>query len=218
VVIVKLAEFEVAPSGSCTTTEAVPTEAIRLADTAAVNCVGETNVALSAAPFHKTLSPLTKLLPFTVSVKPEPPATTLDGEIVVIDGVAAVIVKLAEFEVAPPGACTLTDVVSVAETRVEETVAVSWLADTNAVLRAEPFHKTLSPLTKLLPFTISVKPELPATTLDGEIVVIDGVAAVIAKLKEFEAAPPGACTLTDAVPVVAIRIEETVAVNRLAER
>ena len=59
VVMVKLAEFEVVPLGSCTATEAVPTEVIREAGTAALNCVAETNVVLSAEPFQRTLSPVT---------------------------------------------------------------------------------------------------------------------------------------------------------------
>jgi hypothetical protein len=129
---------------------------------------------LSAEPFHKTLSPLTKLLPFTVSVKPELPATTLDGEIVVKDGVAAVIVKLAEFDVIPPAACTLTDAVPVAAIRVDETAAVNCVADTNAVPSAEPFHKTLSPLTKLLPFTAKVNEAPPAIAVAGEIEISAG--------------------------------------------
>ena len=85
-VIVKLTVFDVAPPGACTLTEAVPADVIRLAGTAALNCVADTKVVLSAEPFHNTLSPLTKLVPLTVSVNAAPPATVVAGEIEVMDG------------------------------------------------------------------------------------------------------------------------------------
>jgi hypothetical protein len=217
VVIAKLTEFDVPPPGACTLIDAVLAVMIRLDGTAAVSCVADTYVVLSAEPFHSTLSPLTKLVPFTVSVNPALPATTVAGERVPMDGAAAVIAKLTEFDVPPPGACTLIDAVLAVMIRLDGTAAVSCVADTYVVPSAEPFHSTLSPLTKLVPFTVSVNPALPATTVAGESVPMDGAAAVIAKLTEFDVPPPGACTLIDAVLAVVIRLDGTAAVNCVAD-
>ena len=76
----KLTEFDVTPPGACTVTEADPALAIKLAGTAAVSCVAEPKVVVSAEPFHSTVSPEAKLAPLTVRVKPEPPAVALAGE------------------------------------------------------------------------------------------------------------------------------------------
>jgi hypothetical protein len=83
---------------------------------------------------------MTKLVPFTVSVNAAPPATAVPGDRPVIDGTAAVIVKLAEFEVPPPGACTVTVAEPVAVIRLEGTAALNCDDETNVVLNAEPFH------------------------------------------------------------------------------
>jgi hypothetical protein len=54
----------------------VPVLAIRLAATDAVSCVALTNVVGRAEPFHCTVAPERKPVPFTVSVKAAlPPAT-----------------------------------------------------------------------------------------------------------------------------------------------
>ena len=45
----------------------------------------ETNVVASAAPPHNTVAPVTKLLPFTVTVND--PAANVDGETLAIEGV-----------------------------------------------------------------------------------------------------------------------------------
>jgi hypothetical protein len=212
-VIVKLAEFEVPPPGACTVTVAEPVAVIRLEGTAALNCDDETNVVLIAEPFHCTLSPLTKFVPFTVSVNPAPPATAVPGEMPDMDGTAVVIVKLAEFEAPPPGACTVTVAVPETVIRLAGTAALNCVADTNVVLSAEPFHCTLSPLTKFVPLTVSVNPAPPATAVPGDRPVIDGTAAAIVKLAEFDVPPPGACTVTVAEPVAVIRLEGTAALN-----
>jgi len=106
-------------------TEAVPTEAIRLAGTAALNCVADTNVVLNAEPLHRTVSPLTKLIPVIVSVNAAPPATDVGGEMEVIDGVGVIMLKLREADVAPPGACTLTEAMPVEVIRLAGTAALS---------------------------------------------------------------------------------------------
>ena len=60
---VKVAGPERYPPGLATVTAAVPVVAIKLAGTAAVNCVALTNVVVSAEPFHCTTLPETKALP-----------------------------------------------------------------------------------------------------------------------------------------------------------
>jgi len=60
----------------------------------------------------RTVAPLTKLLPLTVSVKAAPPAITLPGERVLVVGSGLFTVKVsAGVEVPPPGAgfVTVTD-------------------------------------------------------------------------------------------------------------
>ena len=78
--IVKVRALDTAPPGFCTVTEALPAAAISAAVIAAVNCVALTNVVVRFAPFQRTTEPLTKLLPFTVSVGAGPPAAALLGE------------------------------------------------------------------------------------------------------------------------------------------
>jgi hypothetical protein len=54
------------------------------AEIAALNCVPLTNVVTRLFPPHRTTEPLTKLVPLTVSVNAELPATTEFGLILVI--------------------------------------------------------------------------------------------------------------------------------------
>jgi hypothetical protein len=65
----------------------------------------------------------------------------------------------------------------------------------------------------LVPFTVSVKVAPPAKALAGETEVMVGVGAVMAKLLEFDVAPPGAATATVAVPADVIRLADTGAVS-----
>jgi len=98
-------------TGLNTTTEAVPTEAISVAGTAAVNCVALTNVVTRFAPFHCTTAVFRKLLPFTVSVNAGPPAIAEFGTSEVNAATGVVISKMIAFDVPPPGAgfTTITD-------------------------------------------------------------------------------------------------------------
>ena len=229
-VIVKGRALEVAPPGFCTVTEAVPCAAISCAVIVAVSWFALTKVVgVRAAPFHCpfhcTTEPLTKLLPVTVSVKFGPPATTVLGEREANVGVGAgawVIAKGRALEVAPPGFCTVTEALPCAAISCAVIVAVSWFALTKVVgVRAAPFHWTTEPLTKLLPVTVSVKFGPPATTVLGEREVNVGVGAgawVIAKGRALEVAPPGFCTVTEAVPCAAISCAVIVAVSWFALR
>jgi hypothetical protein len=55
--------------------------------TVAVSCLLVTNDDVKVVPFHTTTELLLKLPPFTVRVKPAPPAVALVGEIELSDGV-----------------------------------------------------------------------------------------------------------------------------------
>lgn len=67
----------------------------------AVNCVELRKVVDLLAPLKRTTVPVTKPIPFTVSVKPMSPALTVAGEMVVITGLTA---KMTAPDVPPPGA------------------------------------------------------------------------------------------------------------------
>ena len=110
-------------------------------------------------PFHCTVEVLTKFVPFTVRVKPTPPAMALVGEVVVIVGTGLLIVKVAGVgEVPPPGAglTTVTEDVPADAMSVAGIVAVSCAAFTNTVVRFDPFHCTCEVLTKFEPFTVKI--------------------------------------------------------------
>ncbi len=70
VVIEKFDEFDVVVELDAVMA-AVPGNAVSAAVIAAVSCVALTKVVGRGEPFQLTTIPLTKLVPFTVSVKPE---------------------------------------------------------------------------------------------------------------------------------------------------
>jgi hypothetical protein len=78
-------EFEDAEPEFTTTISALPTLAIRLAPTDAVTCVVLTKVVGSPEPFHCTVAPGSKAVPYTVSVKAAPPTAAELGERLVIE-------------------------------------------------------------------------------------------------------------------------------------
>ena len=64
------------------------------------------------------------------------------------------------------------------------------------MVSAEPFHRTVSPETKLVPVTVRVKPELPAVALFGEIELTVGAGGIAVALKTGTLAfPPLTVTL-----------------------
>jgi hypothetical protein len=81
-----------------------------------------------------------------------------------------VIVNVRLFDVPCPGAgfTTVTaDAVAFVRSDVRM-AAVRVELETNAVARAEPFHRTEEEALKFVPVTVSVKPLLPAVVDDGE--------------------------------------------------
>ena len=87
-VIVKVKELLVPPPGvgENTVTAAVPTVAIFIAGIIAVNWDALIYVVERDAPFHLITEPLTKLLPFTVNVKDDPPTIAEAGVIEIVVG------------------------------------------------------------------------------------------------------------------------------------
>lgn len=214
--IVNVNAFEVAPPGFCTVTLAVPCEAMRPADTRAVSWLPPTKVVDTADPFHITVAPDTKLEPFTVKVNAAPPAVAEFGLRLDTES-GPDIVNVNAFEVAPPGFCTVTLGVPCEAIRVADTEAVSWLPPMKVVDKADPFHITVAPDTKLDPFTVRANAAPPAIAefglrLDSESVP-DGL---IVNVNALEVTPPEFCTVTFAVPCEAMRPADTDAVNWLA--
>ena len=107
-VIVKVAALEAALPGLTTVTLALPGLAIKLAGTAALNCVALTYVVGNAEPFHWTAAAATNPEPFTVNVNAGPPAGVEFGLKLLTTAAGEVIVTLTELEDAPPGLTTLT--------------------------------------------------------------------------------------------------------------
>jgi hypothetical protein len=73
---------------------------ISVATIDALNCVELMRVVERLVPLKRTLEPLLKPAPLTVSENPSPPALTVAGEILVIDGLT---VRLTVFDAPPPG-------------------------------------------------------------------------------------------------------------------
>ena len=162
--------------GFVTVTWIVPAVAMSAAEIAAVSWVLLENVVVRAAPFQFTTEVVTKPEPFTVSVKPGPPAVALLGEMEVTFGLGLLIVNVSEFDAPPPGGGFVTITVTVpAVVRSEVRIcAVTWTLLTKVVVRAELFQLTVAPGTKFEPFTVSVKPGEPTVLLEGESEVSTG--------------------------------------------
>jgi hypothetical protein len=92
--MVNVTAFDVAPAhvGLTTVIDAVPAVAMRAAGTVAVSFVAETNVVVSAVPLQFTVEPETKLVPFTVSVNPAPPAVAQVGLSELMVGTALMVI------------------------------------------------------------------------------------------------------------------------------
>jgi hypothetical protein len=86
--------------------------------------------------------PVTKLLPFAVSVKAAPPAVAEVGPILVSPGPGLLTVKVCEFEMDKKGVGleTVMLAVPVVVILLEGTTAVSWVSLTNVVAKSVSFH------------------------------------------------------------------------------
>jgi hypothetical protein len=160
----------------------------------------------------------------TARVNPALPAVADAGEIDVNTGTIGgghgkLIV--CGFEVPPPGARlrTVTTAVPAISMSAAGIVAVNCVPDLYVVTRSEPFQRTTEPLMKLVPFTVSIKPAVPAVTVVGEIDVVAGTGAMVVNCCGFEIPPPGAGlkTVTAAVPADSKLTAARVAVNLVGE-
>ena len=137
-----------------------------------------TKVVVKIKLFQCTFEPETKFEPFTVSVKPGPPAVALLGEIELIAGTGLLTVNVFAADVPPPGPgfVTVTWIVPAAAMSAAEIAAVSWALLENVVARGAPFQFTTEVVMKPEPFTVSVKAAPPAVALAGEMEVTVGTA------------------------------------------
>ena len=179
--IVNATALDVAPAhGFETVMDALPTLAMREADTVAVSCVEETKVVASAVPFQFTVESETNLVPLTVNVKSAPPAIAQVGLSELIIGVP-LIVNVTAFDVAPqvPGFTTAIEAVPGLAMLAFGTVAVSRVEETNVVVSEVPFHFTVEPETKFVPVTVNVNPLLPAMAQVGLSELMVGTALIV---------------------------------------
>jgi hypothetical protein len=138
---------------------AVPGAAISVARIEALSWVLETYVVVRLTPFHLTTEVDEKFVPVTVSVKAEPPAGAQAGLRLVMVRGGMRIENVSAFEAPPPGA-GLKTVIGTDPTAVillAGTVALNCLGESKVVARSAPFHLTLDPETKSLPYTFKVK-------------------------------------------------------------
>jgi hypothetical protein len=127
------------------------------------------------------------------------------------------IVKVWALEVPPPGVAftTVTEAVPAVAISAAVIAAVTWVAETYVVVRADPFQFTVEPETKPVPFTVSVNAAPPAVAEAGLRPVVVGTGLLIVKVWALEVPPPGAgfTTVTEAVPAVAMSAAVIAAVN-----
>ena len=110
-VMVNVTALDVPPPGGgfTTVTEAVPGDATCAAVTVAVSCVEETKAVVNAVPFQRTVEVVTKLVPFTVMVKPdEHPAGYELGLRDVIVGTGLLMLNVTAFDCEPVEFLTVT--------------------------------------------------------------------------------------------------------------
>src|SRR6266850_1621815 len=223
VVIVNVWAPDVPPStpGIVTVTWALPAAAISEAGIAAVTCVGLTRVVVRAAPFQRTLAPMSYPVPVSVSVNPAPPVVALEGASAVSVGPPELTGKVIVADVPPPGAAvvTVTFAMAAASRSVAGIAAVSWVALAKVVVRAAPFHCTVvEPFTNPVPLTVSVKATPPTVALVGTSPVIVGMGLLTGNVSAAEAPPPGVGvnTVTCGVAAVAMSAAVIAAVSWVA--
>ena len=174
------------PAGFVTVTFTVPAVAMSAAGIVATICVLVTDEGVIAGLAPKfTVAPLAKPVPVRVSVNAAPPAVALVGESDVRLGDEPVTANVTEALVPPPGAgfVTVMGKLPTVKRSVANIEAVTFVALTKVVLLAVPLKFTTEPFTKLLPFTVSVKPAPLTAALVGEIVVMVGAGLLLLTVK-----------------------------------
>ena len=194
-------------------TDAVPGVATSDACTVAVSWVEETKVVARDAPFQMICVAAVKPVPLTVREKDGPPATVVLGERLV-RVVADVMVKVR----GAGWGCALmvTEAVPGVATREAGTVAASWLAETNVVVRGEPFQVTCDAAVKPVPLTVIVNAGLPAMVEFGDRLV-RAMKGLMVRVTGGGDVCPVNTTVTAAVPTVSMKLAGTGAVSWLAD-
>jgi hypothetical protein len=184
--------------GLVTVIFAVPEFVISVAGTWAVSCVALAKLVVSAVPFQFTTAPLTKLLPFTVSVNAAPPTNALAGESEETIGAVLLIAKVTGADVPPPGAGLVTVMLADPALAISlaGTWAVSWLALAKVVVSAVPFHFTTEFATKLAPLTVNVKVAPPTVAPVGATDATVGAGLLMGNVAGADVPPPGAGLMT----------------------
>jgi len=207
-------------AGLKTVTAAVPAPAMSPGSIAAVSREADRKVVGRSPPFQRTVDVGTKPVPVTVSVNPGPPADAADGLKPVTVGAGLFTLNVCAFEVPPPGVGlkTVTAAVPTDAMSPAAIVAVSCKAETKVVGRSLPFQRTREVGTNPMPFTVSVKPVLPAVAEAGLSPVVVGAglsAGLIVNVRVFDVPPPGVPlkTVTAAVPAPVMSLGTIVAVS-----
>jgi hypothetical protein len=148
------------------------------------------------ASFHWTTEQGTKLVPATFKVNVAVPAVAEAGEIEAATGagsvVGVVVEKFTRLDVTADGKLDteIGVIVPGGAGSVAGIAAVSCVPLTNVVGRGDPFQLTTDPLTKLVPFTVKVKPAgLQYDVEDAETEVTVG--ADIVNVAPTDVPPPG---------------------------
>ena len=178
-------EARLVGAGFNTVTGNEPTRAISAAVMSAVTLVALTKVVALATPPHFTTAPVTKPEPVTVSVNAGSPAPAVNG---VRPMIAGMTVKLTALEIKLPAVMTVMGKVPAVMISVATIDALNCVELMSVVERLVPLKRTLEPLLKPAPLTVSENPSPPALTVAGEILVIDGLTV---RLTVFDAPPPG---------------------------
>jgi hypothetical protein len=192
----------------------VPTLRISVAGIDALNVVELKKVVDRSFPLKRTTDPTTKPVPLTVSAKPTPPALTVAGEILVIDGET---VKTTALDTPPPGAGFETVICMRPALAISAAVicAVNCVELTNVVVRLLPLKRTTAVGRNLVPFTVNVKAIPPAVKLGGDKLLTIGTGLLTVRLTVPDCPPlgEGLNTLIGNVPFTAMSAAVICAVN-----
>lgn len=208
-------KFVVVPppgAGFVTVTLAGPTVVMSLDRIAAVSCVELTKVVVLPLPLNFTVEVETKPVPFTVNVKPAPPAVAPFGLSDVIAGAGLLTANEELPEAPPPGNGFVTDTLKVPAVAISVvvTAAVTCVALTNVVVLAFPLKLTTAPETKFVPLTVRENATPPTVALLGERDVMAGTGLFTLNGEFPDAPPPGVGFVTDTLKVPAVAISPAV--------
>jgi len=183
--MVNVCAFEVPPPGAGFTTviDAVPTVAISAALIVAVTDELETKVVVRAEPFQFTTEVETKFVPFTVKVKPDPPAVVEVGEMEVVVGTGFKTTNAVDVAEPPPGAGLVSTIVEVPAVAVSVVVSdmVSCVDDATVVVLLVPLKVAFVFALNPVPVMVSVGDVLTRVDV-GETVEMVGAGLLMVKI------------------------------------